>query len=88
MYDFADIVIDNKVDKGDAVLSAKGLQTKFTPASGITSIAIMHCLTTATIEKLLARGITPPVFVAANVDGGPEHNAELLKQNRDRIFYI
>ncbi len=88
MYDFADIVIDNKVDKGDAVLSAEGLQTKFTPASGITSIAIMHCLTTATIEKLLARGITPPVFVAANVDGGAEHNAELMKQYRDRIFYI
>ncbi len=88
MYEFADVVIDNKVDKGDAILSAEGLNTKFTPASGITSIAIMHCLTTATIEKLLERGITPPVFIAANVDGGTEHNAELLKQYHDRIFYI
>ena len=88
MFEFADVVIDNKVDKGDAMLSVKGLETKITPASGITSIAIMHCLTTGTIEKLLAKGITPPIFIAANVDEGTEHNAELLSRYKDRIFYI
>lgn len=88
MFDFADVVIDNKVDKGDAMLSMKGLETKFTPASGVTSAAIMHCLTTATIEKLLERGITPPVFIAANVDGGAEHNLKLLAEYKDRIFYV
>jgi len=88
MHDFADVVIDNKVGKGDALLSMDGLNTKFTPASGITSAAIMHCLTTATIEKLLQKGITPPVFIAANVDGGAEHNQKLLTEYRDRIFYV
>ena len=88
MHDFADVVIDNKVEKGDAMLSMDGLNTKFTPASGITSAAIMHCLTTATIEKLLQKGITPPVFIAANVDGGAEHNQKLMAEYRDRIFYI
>lgn len=88
MYEFADIVLDNKVDKGDAVLSAEGVPAKFTPASGITSIAILHCLTTATIEELLARGITPPVFIAANVDGSEEHNKKLFEKYHDRIFYM
>jgi len=88
MHDFADVVIDNKVEKGDAVLSAEGLDTKFAPTSGITSSAIMHCLSVATIEELLARGITPPVFMAANVDGGAEHNQKLLQQYRERIFYL
>ena len=88
MVDFADVVIDNKVEKGDALLSAEGLETKFTPASGVTSTAIMHCLTTATIEKLLARGITPPVFIAANVDGGAEHNKKLMDVYKDKIFYV
>jgi len=88
MHDFADVVIDNKVEMGDAMLSADGLPSKFTPASGVTSSAIMHCLTTATIEKLLERGITPPVFIAANVDGGAEHNLNLIKENRERIFYV
>jgi len=88
MYNFADVVIDNKAEKGDALLSADGLNTKFASASGITSSAIMHCLSAATIEELLARGITPPVFVAANVDGGSEHNLKLLKEYHDRIFYV
>ena len=88
MYQFADVVIDNKVEKGDAMLSLDGLSTKFASASGITSSAIMHCLSAATIEELLSRGITPPVFIAANVDGGTEHNAKLLKEYRDRIFYV
>lgn len=87
MYDFADVVIDNKAEKGDALLSAEGLNTKFASASGITSSAIMHCLSVATIEELLAKGITPPVFVAANVDGGSEHNKKLLNEYRERIFY-
>ena len=42
----------------------------------------------ATIEELLARGITPPVFLAANVDQGAEYNARLLKEYRERIFYL
>jgi len=42
----------------------------------------------ATVEELLARGITPPVFLAANVEGGDEYNAALLAQYKDRIFYL
>lgn len=88
MYEFADVVLDNKVEKGDAMLSAEGLSAKFTPGSGVTSTALLHCLTTATIEKLLERGITPPVLIAANVDGGAQHNQQMFEQYGDRIFYL
>jgi uncharacterized phosphosugar-binding protein len=87
MYEFADVVLDNKVDKGDA-LEVEGVPQKFGPASGVTSIAILHALVAATIEELLERGITPPIFLAANVDGGKEYNARLLAQYKDRIFYL
>ena len=80
MYEFADVVLDNKVDKGDALLEVEGVPQKFCPASGVTSIAILHALVAATIEELLERGITPPIFLAANVDGGKEYNARLLAQ--------
>lgn len=88
MKDFAHHVLDNKADKGDAVLQADGVPQKFGPISGVTSIALLHALMAATIERLLARGIEPPVFCAANVDGGGEWNARLLRANQDRIFYL
>lgn len=86
MYEFADVVLDNKVDVGDAMLEAEGVPQKFSPASGVTSTAILHALMSAVIEKLLARGITPPVFLAGNVDGSAEYNARLFEQYKDRIF--
>jgi len=88
MNDFADILLDNKAPKGDAVLDAKEVPQKFSPVSGVTSIALLQTLIAATIEELLSRGIVPPIFLAANVDGGAEYNARLLKQYHDRIFYI
>jgi uncharacterized phosphosugar-binding protein len=88
MNDFVDICLDNKAPKGDAVLDDKGVPQKFNPVSGVTSTALLQALVSATIEELLERGITPPVFLAANVDGGAEYNAHLIEQYRDRIFFI
>jgi uncharacterized phosphosugar-binding protein len=88
MHDYADVVLDNKVEQGDATLEAEGMPQKFCPASGVTSIAILQALVAATIQELLQRGLVPPVFLAANVDGGKEYNAKLLSQYKDRIFYL
>jgi uncharacterized phosphosugar-binding protein len=88
MHDFADVVLDNKVDKGDALLEVESMPQKFCPASGVTSSAILQALVAATIQELLGRGITPPVFLAGNVDGGMEYNTRLLDQYKDHIFYM
>ena len=88
MADFAHIVLDNKVDTGDAVLEHEGVPQRFCPASGVTSTALLHALVAATIERLVQAGITPPVFLAANVDGGAEYNARLLAEYGDRIHYL
>ena len=86
MFDYADVVLDNKVDKGDATMQAPGVVEKFTPASGVTSNALLHALVTACIEELLKRGVTPPIYVAANVDGGEQHNARLKQQYKDQML--
>jgi uncharacterized phosphosugar-binding protein len=88
MYEFADIVLDNKVPKGDALVKAEGFPVKFTPGSGVTSIATLHTLITIVIEKLLEKGAEPPVLIAANVDGSDEHNQRIWDKYSDRIFYL
>jgi len=88
MYEFADVVLDNKVPKGDAMVEAEGFPVKFTPASGVTSTALLHTLMTVVIELLLERGIEPPITIAANVDGSGEHNDRVWKEYGDRIFYL
>jgi uncharacterized phosphosugar-binding protein len=88
MYEFADIVLDNKVDIGDALLEVDEVPQKFCPASGVTSTALLHALVAATVEELLSRDITPPIILAANVDGGAEYNAKLMDKYKDRIFYM
>jgi uncharacterized phosphosugar-binding protein len=88
MYEFADVVLDNKVDPGDALLHAEGVPQRFCPASGVTSTAILQALVAATVEELLQRGVTPPIFLAGNVDGGEDYNARLMAQYKDRVFYL
>jgi uncharacterized phosphosugar-binding protein len=88
MHEFAHVVLDNKVDKGDAMLQVEGVPQKFCPASGVTSIALLQALVAGTVQELLRRGFTPPIFLAGNVDGGMEYNARLIAQYKDRIFYM
>ena len=88
MYDYLDVRLDCQVDPGDAVLEAEGMPQKFCPVSGAINPAILQAMVAATVEKLLERDITPPVFLAANVEGGDEYNAKLLAEYKDRIFYL
>ena len=88
MYEYADVVLDNLVPPGDAILEIEGLPQKCCPISGITSIAVLHALIAETIERLIAKGFTPPVYLAANAQGGDEWNARLLSEYKDRIFYM
>lgn len=88
MYEYADVVIDTKVPTGDALLEADGVPERFSPASGVATTATLQALVAATIEELLAREITPPVFVSGNVPGGEDHNRELIARYGDRVFYL
>jgi len=88
LIDVADVVLDNLTPPGDAILELDGLPEKFTPVSGVASVAILHALMAEVVEQLVARGITPPVYLSGNVDGGAEHNDRLLAENASRIFYL
>ncbi len=87
LSDLCDVVIDNCAPYGDAALEIEGFPQKMGPLSTITGCAIAHCLAAETAGELVRRGITPPVFMSANLDGGDEFNKRLMEENKYRIFY-
>lgn len=88
LADLCDIVIDNCVPCGDAAVAVPGCPQKIGPLSSLTGVAIVNAMAVAVVQKLVARGSTPPVFMSANLDGGDEYNARLLAENRQRIHYM
>ena len=88
LADIAHHVLDCKVGVGDAALEADGLPHRFSPTSGVLGATLLQLLVASTVEALLARGVTPPMFMSANVDGGQEWNTRMLSENADRIFYL
>jgi uncharacterized phosphosugar-binding protein len=88
LADLCDIVIDNGAPYGDASVEIPGFAQKVGPLSTVTGCTIVNAIIVEVVEALVARDMTPPVFVSANLDGGDEHNAKLLAENRHRIFYL
>ncbi len=70
------VIIDNHVPKGDASIQAG--QCRMGPLSTIAGSFIMQTVSALSVEKLVAMGIEPPVFLSSNVPGGREQNEKLL----------
>lgn len=78
MNEFADVVIDNHAEKGDAAFYIDGFNVPTGPTSDMTGIAIAQSLIAGVIGKLVDEGIEPPVFKSSNIDGADEYNDALF----------
>jgi uncharacterized phosphosugar-binding protein len=74
LADVGDLVVDICAPYGDASLEVEGLPVKALPVSGIGFIAALWAICGEAIEKMLAKGLRPHVFMSANRDGGPKFN--------------
>lgn len=88
LFELVDVVIDNCAPAGDAAVEFEGFPQKSGPLSTVLGCAALNAVVCQVIENLLARGVTPPVFISANLDGGDRHNAGLLAENADRVYYM
>jgi uncharacterized phosphosugar-binding protein len=88
LADLCDVLIDNVAPYGDAAVELPGFSQKVGPLSSLTGIAIVNALVAEVVSQLVQRGIQPPVFMSANVDGGDAYNARHLAANRHRIHYM
>ena len=88
LHDFASILIDNHGDRGDASVEIEGFPQKVASTSTVVGAAILNAVVARVAELLMESGMTPPVFMSGNIDGGDEHNRRVMNEHRDNIFYL
>lgn len=85
LMDTADVVIDNCLKDGDAVLELPGTGQKVGAVSSIAAMYIAQRIVLSVISEFLKNGKVPPVFMSANIPGGDEHNAKLTEKFKSKI---
>ncbi|XVU21016.1 sugar isomerase domain-containing protein [Actinoplanes sp. CA-054009] len=82
--EIADVVLDNGAPKGDAALPLPG-GGAVGAVSSITAALLAQQIVTEVVARLIAAGVTPPVYLSDNVPGGKEHNAAMEARYAGRI---
>jgi len=85
LFEVVDVHVDCHMPFGDAVVSIDGFQEKVAPVSTLVNCFTLNLLIIRTVEKLLAQGITPPVWTSANIPGGDEANKDYIERYQGRI---
>ena len=79
LYEIATLTLDNCAPAAEAMLEVEGIEAHFAAASGIASDYIMWSVTSAAVEKLMERGITPGILKSANFPGGNDYNKTVIE---------
>lgn len=86
LYELADIVLDNRMPPGDALVDVPGYPgIKTGPVSTILGAYILDNIMVMAVERIAARGQEPPVFAGANVADSAERNAWLIAHYRRQV---
>jgi uncharacterized phosphosugar-binding protein len=88
MYEYCDLVLDNLTTPGDASLEDDRLPQKVGPTSGWVGCFILQALMSEVAERLVEKGIKPPIFYAGNMDGQEQYRdyQDNLLKNRSTKF--
>ncbi|MFQ5881686.1 MAG: sugar isomerase domain-containing protein [Candidatus Methylomirabilales bacterium] len=85
LFEVADIFLDNCGEAGDAAVEYPGWGGRVGPTSAVAGTFLMNLLICRVVERYLNEGLTPPVYMSANLPGGDEHNRRLEERYRARI---
>lgn len=87
LADLADIVIDNGIPPGDAIVDLPGTQLKSGPASTAIGAALINAIFAQAAHKLAEDG-TPPIYLSANIPGAKETNRALVERYAKRNRHL
>lgn len=88
LYEFADVVLDNQSEFGDAALTVEGFDSKVCGTSSFSTCLLLQQTMYEAIKDMVDHGYEPPVFKSANIDGGREFNNILEQKYASRIWHI
>jgi uncharacterized phosphosugar-binding protein len=89
LYDVVDVVIDNCVPPGDALLQLTSVSGRIGPASTVAGAAIINSIIIEAVAELMRRGETVPILPSANSEGVSEQTlADMLRHYQSRIKYL
>jgi uncharacterized phosphosugar-binding protein len=83
----ADVVIDNALPAGDALVSLPGTALKAGPGSTALGAAMLQALFAEAAARLAADG-PPPIFLSANMPGAAENNNVLVARYGPRNRHL
>ncbi len=83
LLDEADLPIDCHVPYGDAAVAVG--EAKMGGLSTYASLFIVNTMLIEGAKKALARGVTPPIYVSGNVEGGTARNVALEERYFGRV---
>lgn len=78
LHEHADLILDNQLDPGDAMVDIDDFPQRVGPMSTILGAALLQAMVARAIELLAEETTDLPVFINANVDGGTDHNERWL----------
>lgn len=84
LFEVADVVLDNGAPFGDAILELPGGGAAC-GISSITAALLAQMIVAEVLRDLIEHGVTPPVYLSANIPGGDEHNRALEAQYEGRL---
>jgi len=85
LYEVVDVVLDCKINVGDAVLDLEGLEQRVAAMSTFANAYLLNSLVAETVNMLVNEGIQPPIWMSGNAAGGDEWNQRFMERFKGRI---
>lgn len=83
LADIADVVLDNGLPPGDAVLDLPGTALKTGPVSTAIGVTVLNAIF-AEVASELSKAGDAPIYLSANMPGAAEINQKLVRKYRPR----
>lgn len=86
LFEAVDVVLDNCSNFGDTLVNVAEINQEVCPSSGIGSSYLMWALQATVIEKLIAKGLKPSVYISRHMPNSDEINGA-GKANYQKLGY-